>query len=372
MEEKESSQADTSGMNSQSGSPPKSLPFITTSDVLNHLNKNLKELVAPGEEHLDPRFELQKKLPDGSTIPASESDMSASDLQNKIQQSAKFVAQLRRDDKLKWASQQRQSGNVLFERGEYKAAMDIYLTCLVVKETDKEADVSFLSETLLPVLNNLAQCTLQLGMQKKTTEFCNIAIDEISKAENCSGFPMLNPVAVCRIYFKRAKAQRLSGDYYEARQDLNRSLECLEKKDEADGKSPFQQAIQKEFRHLETAEKEARKNKQRQKRAMQKALASKYKDNNLTTSHAASHSTGPLSDLAAEETRPRQYSTLRVRKKSAEAQDSERKKEDRTNDIDLSYWQFYWLLVARVAEGLLLLLSDDETIKALEEQEKDE
>ena len=39
------------------------LPFITTSDVLNQLNKNLKELAMPGEESLEPRFELQNVCP---------------------------------------------------------------------------------------------------------------------------------------------------------------------------------------------------------------------------------------------------------------------------------------------------------------------
>ena len=76
--EKMNDVADASGV-------PSSLPFVTTSDVLNQLNKNLKELSLPGEESLEPRFELQKRLPDGSTIPASKSDLSASDLQNKLE-----------------------------------------------------------------------------------------------------------------------------------------------------------------------------------------------------------------------------------------------------------------------------------------------
>jgi hypothetical protein len=370
MEERESSKADTSATTAGSAPPPESLPFITTSGVLNQLNKNLQELVVPGEEYLEPRFELQKRLPDGSTIPASKSDLSASDLKTKLQQSAKFVAQLTRDDRCKWANQQRLSGNVFFERGEYKAAMDIYLTCLVVKDTEKQHDVDFLSKTLLPVLNNLAQCTLQLGMQKKTMEFCKIALEEISKIDKDKA-AVLDPITICRIYFKRAKAQRLTGHYFEARQDLNRSLECLEKKEnEADQKVPYQQAIQKEFRHLETAEKEARKNKQQQKRAMQKALSSSNEKSNAhNTQESENTSTAPLSDLAITNRGARQHSTLRARKKGVPVQNLHQETEDQQSSSALSYWQYYCLVVARVAEALLILLGDDETKESLQEHE---
>ena len=299
-----------------------SLPFITTSDVLNQLKKNLKELAMPGEESLEPRFELQKRLPDGSTIPASEADLSASDLQNKLQQSAKFVSQLKPSDKQIWAEQQRLSGNVLFQRGEYKAAMDVYLTCLVVKETSTIDDgISFLSQTLIPVLNNLAQCTLQLGMQKKTIEFCNIALEEISKATNDDTkekedkMTGMDPIAICKIYFKRAKAQRLTGHYFEAREDLNKSLEQLEAKrtQNPDDIEPFHRAIMKEFRYLEKAEKEARKNKQKQKQAMRKALA---KD-------TINSQDDPIETVRV----PRQYSMIRARTKSKPMKNSAAKRE---------------------------------------------
>ena len=349
----------------------RSLPFITTSDVLNQLNKNLKELTLPGEESLDPRFELQKRLPDGSTIPASQADLSASDLQNKLQQSAKFVSQLTPSDKLIWAEKQRLSGNSLFQRGEYKAAMDIYLTCLVVKETNnnnnnnsnnnssssKDNGIGFLSRTLLPVLNNLAQCTLQLGMHKKTIEFCKIALEEISKVQDHQDDP-IDPIIICKIYYKRGKAKRLSGQYFEARDDLNQSLIQLEEKgkDDPDQIKPFHQAILKELRHLETAEKEGRKNKQRQKRAMQKALA----NTNTSTKDDATQT------IKA----PRQYSTIRARKKATvPIKNSVQKVEEASsNTPELSYWQYYWLVVERVAESLLIMLGDEETKEKLKEK----
>ena len=366
---------------------PETLPYVTTSEVLRQLNQNLQDLAPPGEEaYYKPRFELQKRLPDGSTIPASQDDLSASDLQNKISQSAKFVSQLTPSDRKLWAEQQRQSANSLFQQGQYKAAMDIYLTCLVVKGSSSSSscrqqqdapDLEFLSQTLLPVLNNLAQCTLQLGMQKKTKEFCGIALEEIAQMGDASS-KLLDPIALCKIHFKRAKAHRLTGHYSEARQDLNISLSLVEKKEKAlkednmeddDGginsvTNPFRQAIQKEFRHLEAAEKEARKNRQRQKKSMQRALASSKSassasSDNKTFENAAKTSTGiPVPK------EPRKYSTLRARKKVSPVDGAATTAEDapdgRIDVRDLSYWQYYWFVVARIAETLLLLIGDDE------------
>jgi hypothetical protein len=48
------------------------LPFVTTSDVLNQLNKGLQDLSKGEEDVWKPRFELQKRLPYGSTIPAND------------------------------------------------------------------------------------------------------------------------------------------------------------------------------------------------------------------------------------------------------------------------------------------------------------
>jgi tetratricopeptide (TPR) repeat protein len=343
------------------------LPFVTTSDVLKQLNKQLEDSSSPGEI-LQPRFELQKRLPDGSTIPANESDLACSDLQTKLQQSATFVGRLQDSDKAIWAEDQRVAGNAYFQRGDYKVAMDIYLTCLVVKQ--QPPSFSFLQQTLVPVLNNLAQCTLQLGMHKKTMEFCKIAFEEIGNYENKNdnGDDVIAPIARCKLYFKRAKALRLTGSYLEARNDLHQSLTCLEggsdsgggheeeQDDDAATTAPYRQAIQKEFRYVEAAEKEARKNRQRQRRAMQNVLSqppTTTNDKSQTTSQ-----TNTLYDKQEERAKgPRQYSTLRARKATPEPQSDE--------PPSLSYWQYYWAVVARVSETLLVWIGDEETKEKL-------
>lgn len=336
---------------------PPELPFVTTTDILSRLNQNLSSLAT--DDGFQPRFEMQKRLPDGSTISASQADLAYSDLQNKLQQSAKFVSQLTQEDKAIWAEEQRQVGNAYFAKADYQAAMDIYTTCLVTKEgSSDEASAVFLEDTLLPVLNNLAQCTLQLGMHKKTIEFCEIALEEIKSAETNRDDRIIDSLASCKILYKRAKARRLTGVYSGARDDLNSASEWLQKKQTKDPTmdlSSYQQAIDKEFRLLEIAEANARKNRRRQKLALQKALQSPTTE----TEHASTISSP--SNVRA----PRQFSSIRARGKLSEQGSKPRESQSRP---ELSYCQYYRLVVARVTETLLIWLGDEETIKRAKER----
>ena len=50
-----------------------------------------------------------------------------------------MVSTLSPEKKIEWVAMHRQRGNTLFQKGNYKEAMDVYLTCLVAIETkDKE------------------------------------------------------------------------------------------------------------------------------------------------------------------------------------------------------------------------------------------
>jgi hypothetical protein len=393
-----SSSPDDGNPSTAADSPPS--PFVTTSDVMNQLNRHLSNLSGGGtSSNHQPRFELQKRLPDGSAVPATRDEVEAADFKAKLEQSAKFVAQLATpEDRQYWAEQQRLLGNTFFGRGDYKSAMDIYLTCLVVKESTP----NFVNRTLVPILNNLAQCTLQLGMYRKTVLFCDIALQEVRKVntdgsregnadtmadENliAIGFSKVDPIAVCKIYYKLAKAQRLSGNYGEARKALDSSLQCLEQKvEEMDSPSrnstsdasnsammmPYQQAIQKEYRHLDVAEKEARRNHQRQKHAMQNVLSpgGTTAKTSGTTTHGISTS---LYDETSGSTRaePRKFSTLRARKSptshlptTASSSPSKRPNSENSKNSPsrLSiYSQYYWSMVARVTAFLLAVLADE-------------
>ncbi|VEU41628.1 unnamed protein product [Pseudo-nitzschia multistriata] len=398
---------------------PKS-PFITTSDIINRLNSQLSELSTFANEtdlassqQQQPRFELQKRLPDGSAIPATQDETDAANFKTKLDQSAKFVSQLESPaDRQYWAEQQRLIGNGFFQQGDYKAAMDIYLTCLVVKENTS----GFLRDTLLPVLNNLAQCTLQLGMYAKTILFCEMALEEVSKAkqqgwvegidakekqQNEQEVPageksttarrdLEDAIVLCKIYFKRGKALRLKGHYKEAREAINCSLDCLAGKDgkpsassfsATDGDAignvdssisltPYRKAIKKEFRFLDIAEKEGKRNRDREKRAMQTVLSlspTTSLELDPSTSQGKSRKRSAPQPLYQKSSEPRQFSRLRARKSP-----STFKQQDDPNvlvgdDSPMAYYsRYYWSMVARVAKALLVMLGDGDDANGME------
>lgn len=380
-------------------------PFVTTSDIIGQLNKHLSEVSTQDNTESfqqQPCFELQKRLPDGSAVPATQDETAAADFKTKLEQSAKFVSELESsEDRQYWAEQQRLTGNIFFQKGDYKGAMDIYLTCLVVKENTP----GFLRDTFLPVLNNLAQCTLQLGMHSKTILFCTMALDEISRRssqendtnekrlekEEMPGNDRLafarkdltDAIALSKIFFKQAKALRLTGYYAKSRDSLNNSLDCLSGKghklyknstvasvaDDEDVQlmfAPYKKAINKEFLHLDTAEKEAKRNRIRQKKAMQTVLSS----SKISASHSSSSQSvnrGIQSDssssrpLYGQSTEAREFSQLRARKSSSRSPHNTGSNEHIADDSrELSYTQYYWNVIGRVAKALLAVLGDHE------------
>ena len=206
------------------------------------------------------------------------------------------------DEKFEWAKQQRQHGNRFFQTGDYKQAMDVYLTCLVamnpacfnqmtenkIKSSEEGCSTNDESitpnpstsvvvdksqrELLLPVLLNLSLCTLKLGMFKKTERFCNFAIEASCGKENA------------KVYFRRGKARMLMGSYKDANDDLQNSLRLVtEEMKMIDQQSPSsssrkvnlskeKESIIKEINKLKSLRKEAELNLKRQKKAMRRIL----------------------------------------------------------------------------------------------------
>jgi hypothetical protein len=347
---------------------PPQLPFVTTSNVLNQLNTQLQTLSGAEAFQQPPRFELQKRLPDGSAIPASDSDLRASDLQTKLQQSAKFVSLLDDEDKFEWADQQRKAGNAYFKHGDYVSAMDIYLTCLVVKDHRQE----FTTDIYFPVLNNLASCTLQLSMYKKTIIFCDIGLEKEAQVD-LETSPSSSRLFLAKLYFKRAKAYRLTGEYGMARKDLTVARNTLgwyegyKNTDTAE----YEQAMAKELRLLDTAEREGRKNRLRAQKGIKKAFNVNVNSNKEPSSATTSAtSPDPSSDgLYSDHQGPRKYSTLRVRKTTPVKKSAAQEKQP-PEPKPLSYSEYYWAVVARVTETLLVWLGDEEVIKEQQQQQQ--
>ena len=315
--------------------------FITTSDVLNTMNNALNEL-ATDLDNASPRFELQKRLPDGSTVRADDRDMAVANMESKFAQAAKEVEDLSPSQKLLWAELQRLAGNKFYAMKEYKEAIDVYLTCLVVKSDSP----LFVEQVFLPVMNNLAQCTLQMGSYKRAQTFCTMALEEKCLPDR--------PDLISKLYYRRGKARRLSGDYTGCKDDLTKAGELLPQEFDAEHR-----AIKKELQLAERSFLQGERSEIRQKVAMQQFFEA--------PSAATTPNTPQTRPLPLEATQTlysnqkRRYSTLRARKSDDELFKGNLKSEQ------LSYWQYYLAVIGSIAERLLIFLGDDETIEKEQE-----
>lgn len=212
-----------------------------------------------------PRFELQKRFPDGTTRRATDSELAGADMQTKLEQAATYVESSlpSLSAKLEWAEQQRLVGNTLYQQQQFEAAIDVYLTCLVVvardyhydnnnnnKEVGNDVDGTLADsdrETqrqrrlllcFCYVMNNLAQCAMRLSWYKKAQEFCTLGLTRIlllqeeekktttdSRTSSASSIEIQHQVA--KLYYKRGKAHRLKVEYRRANADLQQALQHL-------------------------------------------------------------------------------------------------------------------------------------------------
>jgi tetratricopeptide (TPR) repeat protein len=350
--------------------------FVTTSHVIESINSALNDVMKQdammANNNSDEKrsfFELQKKMPDGSSRKATAEEMSAHDMKNKLEQAAHLTSQMTAEQKMEWTQKQRQQGNQLYQEAKYKEAIDIYLTCLVARDTNQQSEKDQ-QVVILPVMNNLAQCALQLGWYHKAEVFCTLAMESLQ--EDSIG------QAVAKLYYKRGKARRLRGIYDLAKKDLEQALTKLDGvSDNPNDKSLEQKAIEKEFQLLEKAIAEGKKNKKRAQRAMQKVLGSQTSDattdvNNSmnATTNAATQQSAPFNAKiriekakipTADTTTPlyhekqtRTHSTIRKRQEGPPPYERPRL------PPQLSYWQMYRLIAARVAQRILDLIGEEE------------
>lgn len=270
--------------------------FFTTSDLLDRMNSSIAEAnpdSIPGAESSG-GFELQRKMPDGSYRRAEESERAAADFQAKMKQASMAIAGYDPPKKIKWAKCQRQEGNALFVQGNYKEAMDVYLTCLVAMDqssaSDKEnsgrnnsglgdsdelLDIQIEKEIKLPVLLNLALSAIKIGMLSKAEEFCDFAIDTDSGRQSV------------KAYFRRGSVRMLMGHYVTAGSDLDKALELnyakMSECEDGCNSENEENVILREKQRLRRLVNQADKNRRLQKTAMQKLFKS-TESNNSTPS----------------------------------------------------------------------------------------
>ncbi len=224
--------------------------FYTPSQMLGTMNSTL---AATGGS-----VEMKRKLPDGSLVPTQEAELRAQDLQAKMRQSAEQTKNLTFDEKILWAQERRQYGNALFAKREYTEAIDVYLTALVAMAggDSTEDKISESDEKIsLPVLLNLAQCSILTGSLSKAIKFCDAAHDLKSGIGRRSS----------KLFFRRGASKTKIGDYAGAREDLRQALELASNVAEEND-------VRREFRKLNEKVKEGKANKKKAKKAMTTAV----------------------------------------------------------------------------------------------------
>lgn len=386
------------GKSEMEGQPVQPSPFTTTTDVMNRLNEIMaRHHGTPDKDDENgtgtPSFELQRKLPDGSSRKASPSELKAADLETKIKQVAEHVAKLPDDEaKLAFCDEHRQYGNQLYSGQQYEEAIDVYLTCLTaIPNTGTQSRGQHL--VFLQVLNNLAQTALQLQWYRKAQEFCRMALEEIHTGaddDDVRHMSVERQLQIVKLYFKRGKAGRHRGEYGQARNDLTAALSVLARMEERCDKestssdndrdwqktvSSSRQVIRNELQAIQRGVQQGRKNLAKQKQAMQQVLggdAAKTPPKALVTTHETVSIDTSRTSVHPEKTlyetprgRQRVYSTLRAPTTTAKKA-SDDDDDDGTVELPLllSCWHYYLSVVGRVAETILQWIGDEEEEKA--------
>jgi hypothetical protein len=401
-------------------------PFVTQTSVVESLNKALADLQSPEDTSNAPHFELQKRLPNGNTRRATTEELQAADMESKLQQAAAQVEYLKTwEEKKQWAEEQRQYGNQLYREERYEQAIDVYLTCLVVAQQEKKLappDTQSQSQSagllFLYVMNNLAQSTLALKWFRKTEQFCTLALQEVyvnaeydpdagagagtdvnngsgdepsgggaTRSTNIDATSLKYPKQqhqIAKLYYKRGKARRLGGLYKDARIDLETALQWIEwlsnnktkadstlenqdKEQDGQAVADSRRVVERELQLVAKASVEARRNKERQQQAMQKVLSSSQKDTNKLSDASTAQSATSRPSLFPEINGKRAFSTLRAPSARRNEKDTADESEDLI-DVDeqkrqLTYSQWYLVMIGRVAEKLLEWTGDEEYAK---------
>ena len=387
--------------------------FFTTSDLVSKMNASMKEanmiLPASSDDDAGGGFELQRKMPDGSYRRADEKEVAAADFQSKMKQASEAIKTLNPQQKIEWAKYQRTEGNVLFARGEYKEAMDVYLTCLVAMDqssssslsssppsdeatsvpmadenTEKTNDgrrndyddvtndeddegeqqqfnIQIEKDIKLPVLLNLALSALKLGMLSKAEQFCNHAIEtELGKQS-------------AKAHFRRGRVRMLMGHFVSAELDLDKAHELIDTNmimrnsdniivtDINDRKENNQKlkelenektVILREKQKLNRLVNHAHKNEKQQKRAMQKLFNSS--DEQQQRQHAKSQA---IQDLYPEKATP-----------ASTKQSNEQSEIVNEYSQPTTYVQWYMQMIGRCAQKILDVIGhgDDEDDEPVE------
>ena len=367
MKEPKSDDDGDSKPNSTISSPS---PFVTTSRILNLLNQSLEEtarLDADPSGGAAPHFELQRKLPNGSTRKATQEEQKALDFENTLQQVFQQTQNMTSLEKHQYLDSQRQRANTLYQQEKYTEALDIYLTCLPAIDLSNDMDDNTCSSeqllAFLTVMNNLAQCCLQIQVYQKAIRFTELAMEQYQKQreEVLGNSREQISFQFAKLHYKRGKAHRLRGEYSEAKQYLEEAASQCSRLADLDleflDKSVInssQQAIQKELSKLSLAVSVARRTQEKQKRAMQKLLY------HPSLSDNRSELTQTLYQDEQKPPKHRQFSTLRVNRRKETADSTKASDHEGNLSVGRHCCRSLAKLAGLAAQKLLDIIGEDE------------
>ncbi|GMI41376.1 hypothetical protein TeGR_g7726 [Tetraparma gracilis] len=231
--------------------PPPSSLFYTPSMMMSTMNASLS---ATGGSCV-----LNRKLDDGSLVPASQGEKDAADAAAKMRQSAEQIANLTQEEKGMWAEDRRGHGNDHYREGEFQKAMDVYMTCLVgmAPADSPPAELRASDEKIaLPALLNMAACAFQLGNYSKTVQICDQATSLASGVGRESG----------KVAARRGRARMKRGEHDLAAKDLRKALELFGEGGEGSAE------VMRDLRRVKELKGKARENREKMEKAMKDTM----------------------------------------------------------------------------------------------------
>eukprot|EP00981_Chlorochromonas_danica_P005022 scaffold1001_cov188-Ochromonas_danica.AAC.11 len=162
--------------------------------------------------------EIKRPTADGLLQPVAAQDMKLLTTRAQVASSAQLLQHLSSEEKLDWAIETKLEGNALYQEGRYEEAMGRYVQALAATNFHEGGGVGGgggagggggggnVDSLVIPVLCNLAACSMRLGQWSKAILFCDQAI-------------ALRPFCLKALY-RRGKALLEVAAYQEARENF--------------------------------------------------------------------------------------------------------------------------------------------------------
>lgn len=173
------------------------------------LNKVMNDLKAGGMS-----MELKRQNQHGILEPIKDNEMRTLGTKSKVASTAQLLQNLTPEEKVEWAIDTKDEGNELFKEEKYVEAMEKYVEALAATDfgkaddTDSQGNIDIL---VVPVLCNLAACSMRLLQWQKAVMFCD---QVLALRPHCG-----------KALFRRGKSLLVVGEYQSAKENLVELIE---------------------------------------------------------------------------------------------------------------------------------------------------